>query len=348
MQHSPPPTVPPPGPDWLHDARTGLESALRDAVAPLEPAAREALAYYFGWQDEQGRDSSLPSGRRRLGSLTLLNATLKGGDWRAAMPAAVACELAFNAAVIHDDIIDQDRTRRGRPTVWSLFGEPAAILAGNALTAVAFDVLATARPELAAVTTGWLARTVAKLNAGQLLDIRFEDRVEVTLEDYLAMVDGKAGSFAECGCALGAIFAGADPATVDGLAAFGSRLGLIWQLRNDYLGIWGDPALTGKQAHSDLKSRKKTYPVITALTHTGESREQLAELYHGTSHGPLSDHDARHAAHLIELCGGRDLTLQETRRQLDDALAPLARLVPDTTAREGLASLATVYALSDR
>ncbi|MFH7595702.1 polyprenyl synthetase family protein [Streptomyces racemochromogenes] len=338
----------PNGSDWLSDVRGSLESGLREAVSALEPAAHQAVAYYFGWRDEQGRSCALPSGRRRLGALTLLTACLNGRDWRRGLPAALACELAFNAAVIHDDIIDRDRTRRGRPAVWALFGEPDAILAGNALTAVAFDVLATARPDLAAVTTGWLARTVVKLNAGQLLDIRFEDRDEVTLQDYLTMVDGKAGSFAECGCALGATFAGADAATVEGLAAFGSRLGLIWQLRNDYLGIWGDPSLTGKQAHSDLKSRKKTYPLLTALAQTGEQQERLVDLYHHAPPGPLSDQDAQRAADLIDRCGGREATLTETRRQLDDALAPLDHLVPDPAAREALAALATTYALSDR
>ncbi|MFH7598051.1 polyprenyl synthetase family protein [Streptomyces racemochromogenes] len=343
MDHPSPTHMVPDGPDWLSDAHCSLEARLREAVAHLDPATREAVDQCFGWRNGTDRTSAVSTGRE-LATLTLLTACLSGGDGRRALSAALACELAFHAAVIHDDLLDHDLTRNGRSAVWSVFGQTAAIKAGNALTAVAFNALAISVPEQAGLTTGWLARTLARVNAGQLLEVQFASRTSISPAEYMGMVDSKAGALAACGCALGAVFAGAGADTVAGLAAFGSRLGALWQLRKDYLGIWVDPALTGRPAHHDLKSRKKTYPVLVALAHTGDRRERLAQLYHHTPPGPLSDQDTQRAAELIELCAGREGTLDEIRRLLDEALALVERFVPDSTAREALTGLASDYA----
>lgn len=277
----------------MTESRAALEPALRDAVARLDPSVHEIVAYHFGWSDEHGTDTGRTSGRRRLGVLTLMCGAAGGGDWRPSMPAAVACELAFAAAVIHDDIVDHDPTRRGRPATWSVFGAARALLAGGALTGLAVEILTEQPHPCAAAAGNRLARAVVAVNTGQVLDVAFEDGLEADLGDYLRMVAGKACAFVSCGCALGAMFGGVRD--IEGLAAFGEHLGLVWQLRNDLLGIWGEPNTTGKPVLSDLRARKKTYPVLAALSSTGSDRDELARLYEGEGHC-LSPVDAARAA----------------------------------------------------
>ncbi|MEY9842786.1 polyprenyl synthetase family protein [Streptacidiphilus sp. EB103A] len=330
----------------LREAQSRIEPALKAAVGRLGRPTRGIAEYYFGWTDQHGTPGGAASARRRLGVLALLAADVAGGSTEHSMPAAVACELAFSSVIIHDDIIDEDPTRRGRPSVWSLFGRPAAILTGNALTGLAFDALAD-NQEHGIEAVRRLARAVNELNDGQLLDIDFEQRDDVTLDECFAMYAGKASAFAECACTLGGLLAHADARHIDALAVFGHHTGLSWQLHNDSLAIWGDPALTGKQALSDLKSRKKTFPVIAALASTSTDRDRLAELYlRGQT--PLSNDDAQLAADLIERCGARQQTDLETEHHLSAALHALGALIPDSQPRTTLEALARLHTQSHR
>ncbi|WP_370130215.1 polyprenyl synthetase family protein [Streptacidiphilus sp. EB103A] len=174
-----------------------------------------------------------------------------------------------------------------------------------------------------------------------------EQRDDVTLDECFAIYAGKASAFAECACTLGGVLSNADARHVDALAAFGHHTGLSWQLHNDSLAIWGDPALTGKQALSDLKSRKKTFPVIAALASTSTDRDRLAELYL-CGRNPLSDDDAQLAADLIERCGAHEQTDLETERHLSAALRALCTLIPETQARTTLEALARFHTQSHR
>ena len=330
----------------LKQAQTAIEPYLRAAVERLEPPVRAIASYHFGWTDVEGRPNGSASGRRRLGMITLVSGSLDGTDCQQALTAAVACELAFNAALIHDDIADGDRTRRGRPAAWTVFGSSEAMLTGVSLTGLAFDVLADGPAEIVPAAVRRLSHAVTSLTAGQVSDIAFERRINVTYEDYLAMVQRKAGAFVSCGCALGALFAGAEH--TEGLARFGSSLGLVWQLRNDLLGIWGEPDRTGKNALSDVQARKKTFPVIAALSTTGRHRDELAGLYLRAGDEPLTPQEAAHAVALIERCGGRRRTEEETRLQLQAAVDSLDTLVPDDGTRADLAAIASFFAHSER
>ncbi|MFD7340245.1 polyprenyl synthetase family protein [Streptomyces violascens] len=285
------------------------------------------------------------SGRHRAGLLALLCAAADGADWRPALPAAVACELASNAATMQDDIIDQDTVRRGRRAAWSAFGIDRALLACTAMNSLAVEIL-TEQPHPAAAPAALkLSQTLVKLNVAQLQDIDFEQRGNVNLDDYLHMVDGKACATFSCPCALGAMFA--DVPGLDGLAAFGSQLGLVWQLRNDLLGIWGDSDQTGKPGLADLKRRKKTFPVIVALETTGSDRDELARLL-SQNNRPLGADEAVRAAALIERCGGLSRTEQEICSRLEAAIEPLAHSMSDDTARADIISLARFFAISTR
>ncbi|WP_372405016.1 polyprenyl synthetase family protein [Streptomyces luteireticuli] len=329
----------------INRAQADIELALQEAVGRLDPAAAGIVAYHFGWCDENGTRVTAGSGRHRAGLLALLCAAADGAGWRPALPAAVACELASNAATMQDDIIDEDTTRRGRRAAWSVFGTARALLACTAMNSLAMEILAEQPRPDAALAARKLAQTVVKLNGAQLQDIDFERRDDVSLSEYLHMVEGKACGTFSCPCVLGAMFAGIPD--VDGLAAFGSQLGLVWQLRNDLLGIWGDPDQTGKPGLADLKKRKKTFPVIVALESTGSDRNELAQIL-TPGIQPLDIEEAARAAVLVERCGGLLRTEREIRSRLEVAIRPLNHVMSDDTARADVISLARFFAKSTR
>jgi geranylgeranyl diphosphate synthase type I len=228
------------------------------------------LRYHMGWLDEQLRPAQVNSGKRIRPVLVLLACEAAGASASHALPAAAAVELLHNFSLIHDDIEDDSPTRRHRPTVWALWGRPQAINAGDALFTLA-------RSSLASLSTQGVAdgltleafrifdETCLRLTEGQYLDMSFEARMDVTVGEYLSMIDGKTAALIAASLELGALIGGADAVSRTSLAEFGRHLGLAFQIQDDVLGIWGDEALTGKSAESDILTRKKSLPVVYAL-----------------------------------------------------------------------------------
>ncbi|TDD73976.1 polyprenyl synthetase family protein, partial [Actinomadura darangshiensis] len=300
-----------PGPD--HRPRTAaevlawsrrlLDPALRRAVETMPDASRSVAAFHFGWCDERGRPAAGPGGKAIRPALALLAAEAAGGTAGAALPAAVAVELAHNFSLLHDDVMDGDRTRRHRRTAWTVFGANAAILTGDGLLAAAFEVLAEKPSPALARSVRVLGRAVVELVEGQCADLEFERRGDVTVDECLAMAGRKTGALIGAACALGAVHGGAGPGRAGRFRAFGERVGLAFQLVDDLLGIWGEPAVTGKPVHSDLCSGKKSLPVVAALTSGTPAGTELAALY--LREEPLTGEETIRAAALIEDSGAR-------------------------------------------
>jgi geranylgeranyl diphosphate synthase, type I len=297
---------------WSRDL---VGPALREAVDTLPASMRRIAGYHFGWWDEHGHPAAADGGKALRPTLALLAAEAVGGVPTAAVPAAVAVELVHNFSLLHDDVMDGDATRRHRPTVWSVFGQGAAILAGDALLTLAFDVLATSGHAAAREGMLMLSTAVQELVDGQSADLAFEERMEVNLPECLSMAEAKTGALLGCACALGGAFGGGSPQQIEHFRGFGERLGLAFQLVDDLLGIWGDPSVTGKLVYSDLQNRKKSLPVVAALTSETQAGHELAALYHRDR--PLSNIDLVHAAELIDIAGGRSWS----QSQVDDLLA---------------------------
>ncbi|MGH3776251.1 MAG: family 2 encapsulin nanocompartment cargo protein polyprenyl transferase [Pseudonocardiaceae bacterium] len=318
-------------------SRAIIEPALRAAVDTLPSSMQRIAGYHFGWWNEHGQLYPAPEkgtengtgGKAIRPTLALLSAQAVGGVPAAAVPAAVAVELVHNFSLLHDDVLDGDLTRRHRPTAWSVFGLNAAILAGDALLTLAFDVLAASGHPATTDATRMLSAAVQDLIDGQSADLDFEQRAEVELAECVRMAERKTGALIECACAVGAAFGGGSPGQVNHFRRFGAHLGLAFQHVDDLLGIWGDPAVTGKPVYSDLRSRKKSLPVVAALTSGTVTSgtvasgtvagPELAELYHREA--PLSDTDLVHAATLIDVAGGRAWS----QTQVDDLLAQAMR-----------------------
>ncbi len=304
-------------------SRATFEPALRAAVGTLPSSMRRIAGYHFGWWNEHGQPYQVPEkgagGKAIRPTLVLLSAQAVGGVPAAAVPAAVAVELVHNFSLLHDDVLDGDVTRRHRPTAWSVFGLNAAILAGDALLTLALDLLAASGHPAAIGGIRMLTATVQDLVDGQSADLAFEQRVQVELAECLSMAELKTGSLIACACAVGAAFGGGSSEQVQSLRGFGKHLGLAFQHVDDLLGIWGDPGVTGKPVYSDLRSRKKSLPVVAALTSGTPAGPELAEFYHREAQ--LSDTDLVHAAELIDIAGGRAWS----QTQVDDLLAQAMR-----------------------
>ncbi len=264
------------------------------------------LQYHLGWVDAEFVPCDARSGKRVRPTLCLLACEASGGHWEAALPAASAVELLHNFTLIHDDIEDQDATRRGRPALWSIWGEAQAINAGDTLFAL--SQLALLRlgqrgvPSEAVVQAVRLFnRSCVAITGGQYLDLRFERDSEVSVQDYVSMVGGKTAALVACSCELGALVADASAEQRDQLHAFGRNLGLAFQLFDDILGIWGDTAVTGKPVGADIAREKKTLPLLHGLGRSAELRKLLER------DSPSSD-DVRRARHLMEQVGSRQHT----------------------------------------
>jgi geranylgeranyl diphosphate synthase type I len=325
----------------LAGSRSVVEPALRAAVDTLPSVVGRVAGYHFGWWDEHGYPEQANGGKAIRSTLVLLSAQAVGGAPAVAVPGAVAgavaVELVHNFSLLHDDVMDADLTRRHRPTAWSVFGVNTAILTGDALLTLALDVLAASGHSCAMDGIRMLSAAVQDLVAGQYADLAFEHRVLVELVECQQMAERKTGALIGCACAVGALFAGGSPEQVGQLRGFGEHLGLAFQHTDDLLGIWGDPAVTGKPVHSDLRSRKKSLPVVAALTSDTPAGHELATLYHRDA--PLSDTDLVHAAELIILAGGRAWSQTQANDQLTYAMHDLWSAHPAARAAQELGAL---------
>ncbi|MFA3874865.1 family 2 encapsulin nanocompartment cargo protein polyprenyl transferase [Streptomyces sp. MMCC 100] len=326
----------------LRESRASVDPELRSAIASMPDSMRRIALYHFGWQHADGAPASGNAGKAIRPALVLTAATALGGPAAraAAGRAAAAVELVHNFTLLHDDVMDRDATRRHRPTAWTVFGDADAILAGDALQALALRLLAADPHPASAAAATRLADCVMELCEGQHADTAMEGRPpgEVTLDETLAMAEAKTGALLGCACALGALYAGAATEDVEALDAFGREAGLAFQLIDDVIGIWGDPRHTGKPAGADLAARKKSLPVVAALTSGTPAAAELAELYAA----PYDEdkEDLEHTALVVERAGGRDWAQVQAADRMARAMQELARAVPHPEAAGGLLALA--------
>ncbi|WP_369213008.1 polyprenyl synthetase family protein [Streptomyces flavofungini] len=324
-------------PACLSHGRVTVTPALRAAVDRLDHRSRHQAAYHFGWITAAGMPTSADAGKAVRPALALLSAEAVGAPPEIALPGAVAVELVHNFSLLHDDLMDGDEKRRHRHTVWKLWGPDSAILTGDAMLALAQEVLLDSGLPTAAPAARLLARTTRQLIRGQVQDLSFERRAHVTVEECVDMTAGKTGALLSASAAIGAVLAGAPEATVDALARYGDRLGLAFQLVDDLLGIWGDPAVTGKPVHSDLRSRKKSLPVSHALNQDGPLSDELSSWL--ATPGEPDEAELRRVAALIEDSGSRDWALAEATRRTALAEDALRDTELDPGARSELLAL---------
>jgi geranylgeranyl diphosphate synthase type I len=331
-------------PELLGRCRALVRPALEEAVGRLHPWVGEMAGYAFGWCEVGGTPVEASGGKGVRQALAVLGAEAAGAPGRAGVPAAVAVELVHTFSLLHDDIMDGDADRRRRPTVWKAYGTGPAVLAGDALFALAVETLAAspAGPEALRLLSGALGDLVR----GQADDLLLAARPwagphRVRPGEYRTTAEHKTGALLGCAAALGALLGGAPPAVVAALDRAGRHLGIAFQLVDDVLGIWGDPAVTGKPVHGDLRERKKTFPVLAALDSRSPAAGRLAALL-------ASGEEPARAAALIEEAGGRSAALAEARRHLAAVEAVLAGVPLEPVAADSLRSLLDFLVRRDR
>ncbi|MFE2598657.1 polyprenyl synthetase family protein [Streptomyces sp. NPDC059396] len=354
------PTVPPVNPAvdtadvyaLLERGRALSAPVLRAAVGRLAAPMDTVAAYHFGWIDAEGRPADGDGGKAVRPALALLSAEAAGAAPETGIPGAVAVELVHNFSLLHDDLMDGDEQRRHRDTVWKVHGPAQAILVGDALFALANEVLLEIGTPEAGRATRRLTTATRKLIDGQAQDISYEHRERVTVEECLEMEGNKTGALLACAVSIGAVLGGADDRTADTLEAYGHHLGLAFQAVDDLLGIWGDPEATGKQTWSDLRQRKKSLPVVAALAAGGPASARLGQLLAADAKSndfeTFSEEEFATRAALIEEAGGREWTSQEARRQHAVAIEALDGVEMPATVRAQLIALADFVVVRKR
>jgi geranylgeranyl diphosphate synthase type I len=277
------------------DIDTIIGPAMLAAIAALEgtaPLLAGMVRYHLGYADASLREvdpHSVEQGKRIRPAVALLAAGTVGRRPEAAAPVAAAIELLHNFTLIHDDIQDHSPTRRHRPTVWSLWGIGQAINAGDALFAAAHLPLyrLPANGVDAAVALRVIEafdRMTIAIVEGQTLDLGFETRTNVSVDDYLNMIAGKTAAIVRFAAWSGALLAGASDELAERWADFGLALGVGFQVRDDVLGIWGAAAETGKAAADDIRRRKQSLPILMLREQLGAAEsQQLDAVYRATT-----------------------------------------------------------------
>jgi len=301
-----------------------VEAEILRLVGDRDPATAGVYAmvrYHLGLDG-----SGAPAGKRMRPLLGLLAYASIAGDYAAALPGAAAVELGHNFSLVHDDIEDGDRERRHRPTLWSVYGVPQAINAGDmlfSLSRVALHRLTELGFSDAKVLRlmRLYDQTCVALCEGQYIDIATSEADDLMSVDlYFDMIGRKTAALIAASIEAGALLATDDDAVIGRYRAFGWDLGIAFQLNDDLLGIWGEEQQTGKEP-TDIARKKKTLPVIYAFEHADAARRaRLEALYAVASPGPA---EVTEIVAILEACGARDYTRAAARRHRDAALASL-------------------------
>ena len=301
---------------------------------PRTKAFHEMLTYHMGWTgDGAGPEAT---GKRIRPLLVLLCAATCGADWQSALPAAAAIELVHNFSLVHDDIQDNSPKRRGRDTAWVKWGVPIAINVGDALFVLSnqaiIDLKEKYPAEVVVKAAEILHNTCLELTRGQFMDMFYEERADLGVEEYWPMIAGKTAALLAACCQIGALLGGVDEDQQETYRSFGHYLGLAFQVQDDILGIWGDEIVTGKSVASDLVERKNSLPVLIGLGKKGRFAERWAQ-------GPIQPEEVEEIARLLATEGGYGEAKEVSIQMTDMAITSLREADPPGEAGEALFEL---------
>jgi geranylgeranyl diphosphate synthase type I len=331
-----------------------LHSLTQEMIPAVERAMKDVLLanvqagdpfygmmhYHMGWVDESFQPLRANQGKRVRPLLALLSSQSAGGDWEKTVPGAAALELLHNFTLIHDDIQDASPTRRGRPTVWSLWGVNLAINSGDAMFALAHESMIRMADrgvpaKIVVQALRQLDRTCIDLTIGQHADMLFEDKNDVTVDQYLEMIGGKTAGLISLSTGLGALVAESEDGIIEHYASFGWDLGMAFQVRDDILGIWGDESIIGKSSATDIVTRKKSLPVLYGLSKSDE----LVELYFKSGDG---DDFVHRVVEILDGVGAHEFALSYEEKYAQSALTHLEEAQPEGDAAVALRQLTMV------
>jgi geranylgeranyl diphosphate synthase type I len=288
-------------------------------------------------------------GKRVRPTLCLLACEAVGGDARDALPTAAAIEFIHTFTLIHDDVMDEDLVRRGRPTVAAIWGNPIAITAGDALFALAFGAIAenAKKPAVSADAglrlVSMASETCFALSRGQTMDLLFEQEETPTLEAYLEMNRLKTGVLLEFALRAGALIGGADEATQEAIGRFGAPLGMAFQIKDDLLDLTGTQEMLGKPPGSDIRRGKRTLMVVHAFEHASrQDLRRLRAVLDAPEH-KTPEEDVAECIEILRRTGSLEYAEATAQRLVAEAKEALAA-VPESEAGDALRAL---HAMAD-
>ena len=213
-------------------------------------------------------------GKRVRPQLAMIASQLFGGKDEEVLPAALALEVFHNFTLLHDDVMDKADVRRGRPTVHVKWNENTAILSGDQMLIEAYKLLAGVPADKLPRVLQLFNKMATEICEGQQYDVDFESQEQVTIEEYLKMIRLKTSVLLANALQTGAYIAGADDQAQETLYQFGINIGLAFQIQDDILDVWGDPATFGKAVGGDISCNKKTFVYLEAKRRGGERLEE--------------------------------------------------------------------------
>ena len=321
-------------PGMLQRYRTHISEALRFSLSKDDTPVYDMLRYNMGWVDIEGNPCAATEGKALRPTLCLFGCEATGGSINKAMPAAIALELIHSFSLIHDDIQDHDETRHHRPTLWAKWGVPKALVAGNILRVVADTSLQRLVDEgvgidQALTVVGMLTEAYLEMIEGQYLDISYEGRPDIAIDDYLNMISKKTGALIRCAVNLGAVIGTRDETTIEAFRVFGRSLGYVFQIRDDVLGVWGNEETTGKPVGADIRRKKNSLPVVYAMSQADTEDKQLLDCIYQKEQ--LSDDDVSAVLNVMERVNVKGYAQKLAQEHSDIALEALAgvELAPD-------------------
>ncbi|MFJ8039710.1 polyprenyl synthetase family protein [Kitasatospora sp. NPDC096147] len=324
------------------EASRYVDEPLREAVAELDEPLRQVAEYHLGWAEADGGPVAGPDAaleQRRRGAAVVLAAA--GPAARAeARNVAVAATLLCAGLFVQDDLVDGDRVRYGRPTVWTAYGMPAAVQAGNVLSALGLARLGREPSSRSRELVDRLAHWLKVCGSGQAVEVLHRRRGRASPAEVVSVTDAKSGAAGGFLLTAAALVTGADRERLRACTALGVVAARAWQLRNDYEALWTDAADGTKDPLSDLRQRRRTAVAVHALGTGGAAAAELERFYRDTR-TPEPAELAR-ALELLEECGAKEWLVGRIGRTLGEAGRLLPKAVPDPDgAQESAALLAS-------
>lgn len=306
-------------------------SDLNTYIAQLPLPAEPAGLY------EPIRYAMASGGKRLRPMLALMAADLFGGKEEDVLPAAMALEMFHNFTLLHDDLMDGAPVRRGRPTVYKQYGDNTAILSGDQMLIEAYRLIAEVPTHTLSRVLPLFTQMATEICEGQQYDMDFEQRSDVTIPEYMTMIRLKTSVLLGTALHIGALIAGASEADQEAIYSFGVNLGLAFQIQDDMLDCWGDPATFGKRVGGDIVDNKKSLAMLLALHNA--STDQLARLHEAIA---ITDEEEKITAVLAiyEEIGVRRMLEAEIADYTQRALSDLGRIVLPDERKQPLRAIA--------
>lgn len=285
-----------------------INKALKDEINDRLNPIYETHKYYMGFDNNQEQAEN-SVGKRLRPSLVMLSSDAVDGNHEVALLIATALEYVHNFSLIHDDLEDRDKIRHHKPTIWTIWGESAAIISGNGMLKIADNIMGrladvnNIEPSFILKLQIEMASSYLKMMEGQYFDIAYESVSTITTSEYLNMIELKTGALIQSAMYLGSITKNlpfGNPSVSGHMKSIGHELGRVYQIRDDILGIWGTKA-TGKPVGADLIRKKKSLPIIHALNNP--SREIRTKIRRFFSTEIIEGNDVENILNIMDRIG---------------------------------------------